>query len=412
MSDDWSPQPPAGPPMRDHDAWSVPAPPAAPRWGAADVGRSAGPTLSLPTAPPPQPPRRSPDPSTGHPSSRRRGGRAAVAAVSVVALIGSGWIARDLLVDDGGTTVVSGTTAAAASGPTPVLPLDSQEPVAAVAQALGPAVVKIETNQGLGSGVIYDAQGLILTNAHVVGSASQVDVVFSDGSTIDGRVLGADELTDVAVVSIDPPGDMAVATLAEEAPAVGQQAIAMGSPFGLEQTVTSGVVSAVGRPVDNPQGAVVEMIQTDAPINPGNSGGALADRAGQVIGINTLIFSQSGENNGIGFAIPIQTALEVADRVVEGRPLERGYLGVSTGPASDGQPGAVVEDVVGGSPADDAGLQRGDRIVGVDGAELKDSLELAARIQSYEPGDAVELQVERDGEVVTLEATLERLEGS
>lgn len=404
MSDSWSPQPPAGPPMRD-DPWSTPTPPSTSRWATPGAG---GP--SLPASPPP--PRRSPDPAAGHPSSRRRGGRVAVAALSVMALVGSGWIARDVLVDDGGTTIVQGTTAATAEGPAPVAPLDVEEPVAAVARALGPSVVKIETTDGLGSGVIYDAQGLILTNAHVVGGASAVDVVFSDGSTVDGRVLGGDELTDVAVVSIDPPEGMAVADLAEDGPDVGQVAVAMGSPFGLEQTVTSGVVSAVGRPVDNPQGAVVEMIQTDAPINPGNSGGALADQAGQVIGINTLIFSQSGENNGIGFAIPIQTALEVAERVIEGRPLERGFLGVSTGPAADGQPGAVVEDVVGGSPADDAGLARGDRIVGVDGVELKDSLELAARIQSYEPGDVVELQVERDGAAVSVDVTLDRLEGS
>ena len=400
MSDSWSPQPPAGPPMRD-DPWSAPTSP----WAAPGDG---GP--SLPATPPP--PRRSPGPAAGHPSSRRRGGRAAVAVLSVLALVGSGWIARDLLVDEGGTTVVQGSAPAVAEGPAPVAPLDAEEPVAAVARALGPSVVKIETTGGLGSGVIYDAQGLILTNAHVVGGSRAVDVVFSDGSTVDGRVLGADELTDVAVVSIDPPEGMAVADLAEDGPDVGQVAVAMGSPFGLEQTVTSGVVSAVGRPVDNPQGAIVEMIQTDAPINPGNSGGALADQAGQVIGINTLIFSQSGENNGIGFAIPIQTALEVAERVIEGRPLQRGFLGVSTGPAADGQPGAVVEDVVGGSPADDAGLARGDRIVGVDGVELRDSLELAARIQSYEPGDVVELQVERDGEAVTVEVTLERLEGS
>jgi len=327
----------------------------------------------------------------------------------VVALVGAGWIGRDLLVEEPATV----TSAAAMSAPTAVIPaaIDADEPIAAVAAAVAPAVVKVETTSGLGSGVIYDASGLVLSNAHVVGSATSVNVVFADGSSTEGEVLGVDELTDVAVIRIAPPEDMTVATMASESPVVGQIAIALGSPFGLEQTVTSGVVSAVGRPVDNPQGAIVEMLQTDAPINPGNSGGALADRAGQIIGINTLIYSQSGENNGIGFAIPIQTALDAAERIVNGETLERGFLGVSTQSPTDGSIGAVVASVEPGAAAEDAGLERGDVIVSVDGDALRDSTELAGRIQSHQPGDILTLEIDRDGDTSTIEVMLDRLGG-
>jgi len=333
----------------------------------------------------------------------------AVGAISVVALVGTGWIGRDLLVEDPATVAAP----AASSAPTVVFPaaLDGDEPVAAVAAAVAPAVVKIETTQGLGSGVIYDASGLLLSNAHVVGSAKTVTVVFADGSSTPGEVLGVDNLTDVAVVRITPPEDLTVATMADASPAVGQMAIALGSPFGLEQTVTSGVVSAVGRPVNNPQGAVVEMLQTDAPINPGNSGGALANRSGQIIGINTLIFSENGENNGIGFAIPIQTALDVAERIVKGETLERGFLGVSTQSQTNGSIGVVVASVEPGSAAASAGLRRGDVIVSVDGEAMKGAAELAGRIQRHQPGDVIRLEIDRDGDTTTVDVTLDRLGG-
>ena len=213
------------------------------------------------------------------------------------------------------------------------------------------------------------------------------------------------------MVKIEPTSELAVAPLATDEPQVGQLVVALGSPFGLEQTVTSGIVSATGRAVSNPQGATVEMLQTDAPINPGNSGGALANRAGEIVGVPTLIYSQSGENNGIGFAIPIQSALEVAGRITNGETLERGKLGVSTQPATDGSAGAMVADVESGSAADEAGLVRGDVIVAVDGDAVKGSAELAARIQAEQPGDQITLEVRRDGETLELEATLGRLGG-
>jgi S1-C subfamily serine protease len=324
------------------------------------------------------------------------------------ALVSAGWVANDL---SGSETAVETALPAESVGEaatTPVAPLDTEEPVAAVAAALAPSVVQIEAGEGLGSGVVYDESGLILTNAHVVGSSSSVDVVLSDGTTIGGTVLGSDDLTDIAVVQVDAGNDLTVARLADDLPRVGQVAVALGSPFGLEQSVTSGVVSAVERPVSNPQGAVVAMIQADAAINPGNSGGPLADRAGQVIGINTLIFSESGGNDGIGFAIPIRTALDVAGRIVSGDPLERGFLGVTT-QEDPNEPGAIVASVEPGSAAADAGLRRGDVIVEIDGAEVRGPSGVAARIQAAQPGDTVSIVVNRDGGVVELTATLGRI---
>lgn len=406
MTSVWSHTPPPSPPA----AGRPPGPPEAQLGGTpppfpfdAPAASTAWPP-SAPTAPPPPP--RTP------PASPRRsgGGRAVVAALAVTSLVGAGWIARDLAVDDAAPTLAAATSGDGdVEGSTPQVPVGVDEPVAAVAQALSPAVVMIQAGDGLGSGFVYDASGLVLTNAHVVGGGDEVEVVFDDGSSVEGEVLGSDELTDVAVVQIDPPNDLEVAQLADGEPRVGQLVVALGSPFGLDQTVTSGVVSAVGRAVTNPQGASVEMLQTDAPINPGNSGGALANRAGEVVGMPTLIYSESGENNGIGFAIPIQTALEVADRIVRGETLERGKLGVSTQPAADGSAGALVAEVESGSAADEAGFERGDVIVAIDGDPVKGSAELAARIQAHQPGDEVTLDVERDGETVTIEATLDRL---
>ena len=189
--------------------------------------------------------------------------------------------------------------------------------------------------------------------------------------------------------------DVPAATLAPDSPQVGQIAVAVGSPYGLDQTVTSGIVSAVNRPVDNDKGVVVNMVQTDASINPGNSGGALANREGQIIGINTAIFSQTGENTGIGFAIPITTAKKAADQLVNGESVEKAGLGLA-GPSEtpNGDAGAYVECVVSGEAADQAGIRAGDLIVGVDGTAIRSFDELRGLISSHSPGDAVTIQRE------------------
>ena len=287
--------------------------------------------------------------------------------------------------------------------PPPVVPDDAAEPVAAVAEAVAPAVVLIQTEGGQGSGIIYDEAGLILTNAHVVGQFTEVSVQLASGIRVEGTVLGADENTDVAVVSIGTDEEFGVAPLAPESTVeVGQLAVAIGSPFGLEQTVTSGIVSATGRVV-----GTVAMIQTDAPINPGNSGGALADRQGRVIGMNTAIRTDgSGGNIGVGFAIPADTAKLVADRIIAGDSLEQGYLGIEGATPQLGDPGVVVTRVIPETGAAAAGVQVDDLIVGFNGVEIRSMGDLAAAVRLRAPDEVVEVVVQRNGERIALVVTL------
>ncbi|MEI7592027.1 MAG: trypsin-like peptidase domain-containing protein [Actinomycetes bacterium] len=338
--------------------------------------------------------------------------------VVAIALLAAGFVGRGLVDrnDAESQNAAKGTNASNLNSPnqvtTPTIQAAGDEPVVAVAKALGPAVVQIQTKQGLGSGVIYDSSGLIVTNQHVVGTAKSVQVNLSDGSKLQGEVQGADPSSDIAVVKIDNSSNTLVAAkLAAGQPAVGSIAVAIGSPFGLSSTVTAGVVSAVDRPVENERNVSVNMIQTDAPINPGNSGGALANRNGEVIGINAEIYSQSGENNGIGFAIPIETAKRVADEITSGKftesaPADRATLGVSIQSSPNGDDGAYVANVVSGSAADKAGIQAGDLITGIDGADIVTPADLSSAIGSHKPGDQITLDVVRgkqDGQVdVTL----------
>jgi putative serine protease PepD len=373
----------------------------------------AGYSYPAPTPPPPPP-------FSSSPPTRHGGGRRVVLASVIVTLLVAGGFAVGLVVAEHGATstqpIALGAkpTATTSQGPQPTTPIlagTDDEPAAAVASALGPAVVEIDVktanSEGLGSGVVYDQSGLILTNAHVVDGSSTVQVRFSDGSTVDGQVLGADTEADIAVVKVDNKDNLTVARLASDQAQVGQMAIGIGSPFGLQETVTAGIVSAVDRPVSGENGgATTNMIQTDAPINPGNSGGALANRHGEVIGINSSIYSDKGENNGIGFAIPIQSAKSVADKIVNGQPLDHGYLGVSTKATTDGQPGAQVASVSSGDPAASAGIQTGDVITSIDGVAVKAPGDLSAQILAHSPGDTVNLEVRRNGQTTTVPVPL------
>ena len=307
--------------------------------------------------------------------------------------------------------------AAAAQYPAPVV---SEEPVVAVAEALSPSVVLVEVDApigfGLGSGIVWDAQnGYIVTNHHVVEGVDDVVVTLSDGTRLDGEVIGGSSGHDVAVVRVDPVDAELVA--ASFAPAssvrVGQLAVAIGSPLGLTGTVTAGIVSAVRIQVQggsDPNSPVpVEMIQTDAAINRGNSGGALADWQGRVIGMNTMIQTTSGGNIGLGFAVPSDTVDLIATRIVKGESLELGYLGIS-GRAADGDiAGVVVVQVLSGSPAQEAGLLAGDIIVSLDAEPMKDIAELAAAIKLRRPGEAVELTIRRGDDVYVATAVLDAL---
>ncbi|WP_419926768.1 S1C family serine protease [Candidatus Poriferisocius sp.] len=259
---------------------------------------------------------------------------------------------------------------------------------------------------GQGSGIIYDASGHILTNAHVVGEAEAVRVQLADGTRASGVVVGTAPAIDVALVKVETDVALTPAVFADRSTIeVGQLAVAVGSPFGLQQSVTSGIVSAVGRAIREGAGdsAFVEMIQTDAPINPGNSGGALANRFGQVIGMNTLIQTDGSIGNiGLGFAIPSDIALNIALRILSGMSTELGFLGVLGTDPEMGHPGALIIEVSEGTPADRAGLMAGDLIVLIDDEVVSTFTELAAKVQFRAPGTEVDLEVVRDDEHITL----------
>ncbi len=299
-------------------------------------------------------------------------------------------------------------------------PAVSEEPVVAVAEAVGPSVVLVEFESllgfGLGSGIVWDADdGYIVTNQHVVEGTDEVFVTLSDGTRLVGRVVGGSAGHDVAVVRVDPEGaDLVAAVLAPVSSVrVGQLAVAIGSPLGLAGTVTAGIVSAVRIQIQggaDPNSPVpIEMIQTDAAINRGNSGGALADGQGRVIGMNTLIQTTSGANIGLGFAVPSDTVDLIATRIVNGESLELGYLGIS-GRAAEGEDlGVLVAEILPGSPAAAAGLLAGDVIVSLDSEPMYDIAELSAAIKLRRPGETVEMTIRRGGDLYVVTAVLEAL---
>jgi len=426
------------------DPWygrTAPEPPAPTPWASAPA--VAPPTAdSLQPPPPPLYPPLHQFPEPSGPAARppaRRGRTAAVVAVSAVAgllVAAAGFgIGSRLAGDDSGaptartvsapltqTAEVSGSVTASSlpgqDGPVTKAPtLDpslAAEPAAAVNRAVSPAVVQIETPSGLGTGFIYDGQGYIMTAAHVVansnssgsfssGFARDVDVQLADGTKVKGTVLGSDLNNDVAVVKIDPIPDMPVAALAlGEKSEVGTIAIAIGSPFGLEQTVTQGIVSAINRPVPSPNNNMVNMIQTDAAINSGNSGGPLVNRLGKVIGINTQIRTDTGDNAGIGFAVPIDLAYDVAQSLAAGKPIKLGYLGVRGEDPAFGTTGAMVVRVEAGSPAEKGGVQVGDVVTQANGEAVRGFEQLASVIRATQPGDKLDLVVTRNGTTVKL----------
>jgi S1-C subfamily serine protease len=303
-----------------------------------------------------------------------------------------------------------------------------------VAQAVKPAVVQITNLQvkldqfnqptdvpaGVGSGVVYDDEGHILTNNHVIEGAQQLQVTFPDGRTFQGTLIGADSQTDLAVVQIEGD-DLPTAPLGDsDALQVGDWVIAIGNALGLPggPTVTTGVVSALGRAAQEPgdqTGAgpwLFNLIQTDAAINPGNSGGPLVNLAGEVIGINTLGVAQA---EGIGFALSINTLKPLADELVNTGKVSHAYLGIRATPltpaiaaqlGAQADAGAVVVGVAPGSPAAEAGLQPGDVITAIDGDSIEAESDLPAALSSHKPGDEVTLTVERGGKQLEVNVTL------
>ena len=249
-----------------------------------------------------------------------------------------------------------------------------------------------------GSGFVYDDEGHIVTNQHVVAGAETVQVRFPDGKEYRATVVGTDPSTDVALLKLQsPPADLQALELgAAEDLEIGDLVVAIGSPFGLQGTVTAGIVSALDRELTAPDGFTIDgAVQTDAAINPGNSGGPLLDGQGRVVGVNSQITSESGANDGIGYAVPAETIEEVVAALRAGRSIERPYLGVRM---SDADQGAQIVEVVDGSPADEAGLQVGDVVTEVGGDEIDSSDDLRRAVAEAQPGDELELHVTADGD--------------
>ena len=300
------------------------------------------------------------------------------------------------------------------------------EPVAQVATQVGPSVVQINVRQsaqvtpfgpqegeGIGSGVIYRKDGYIITNYHVVQDANEVNVAFADGSTERGQVVGGDPSTEIAVVKVDRNNLPAAKFAAGTDLVPGQLAVAIGSPQGFQSTVTSGVISGLNREVParltggQQEAALVDLIQTSAPISPGSSGGALADRNGEIVGINVAYLppDQTGAES-IGFAIPSDTATSVADQLISSGRASNPYLGIRytdlTQDIADQfglsvQNGVIVTEVERGSPADSAGLRSEDVITALGSTKIKNAGDLLAALRAYKPGNAVTLTVLRGG---------------
>jgi serine protease Do len=276
---------------------------------------------------------------------------------------------------------------------------------------------QMPTQEGLGSGVIVSDDGYILTNNHVAGDADELTVEMHDGKLYPAKVIGVDPMTDLAVIRVDAKHLKAADLGNSEGLRIGEWVVAAGSPFGLTDTITAGIVSAKGR--SNVRIADYEdFIQTDAAINPGNSGGPLVDLNGNVIGINTAIASRSGGNNGIGFAIPINMARSIMDSLIHDGKVTRGWLGVSIQPLDEslsnsfgfeGTDGVLIGDVLKDSPAEEAGLKSGDIITKYDGAEMKDPTTLRNRIAGTAPDSKVDFEIFRDGRTKTITVEIGRM---
>jgi putative serine protease PepD len=265
-----------------------------------------------------------------------------------------------------------------------------------------------QQTEGEGSGFVIDTKGDIVTNQHVVDGASSIVVRFKDGTRAKATVVGTDATTDLAVIRVHVASSKLhpLALGSSSSIQVGESVAAIGSPFGLPSSITSGIVSATGRTITSPDNSSIPgAIQTDAAINKGNSGGPLIDAHGNVIGVNAQIDSSTGGNNGVGFAIPIDTVKQVTQQLISSGSVQHAFLGVRVASASQGG-GAKVSSVVSGSAAAKAGLKVSDVVLSVDGKSVTTPEQLQAAIAAHKPGDRVTLRVGRSGQVRTVSVTL------
>lgn len=265
-----------------------------------------------------------------------------------------------------------------------------------------------QQSQAQGSGWVYDTSGHIVTNDHVVANATSISVMFSDGSKYSAKVVGTDASTDLAVLKVNAPSSkLHPLTLGDSSKlAVGDGVVAIGAPFGLDETVTTGIVSALDRDISSTNNFTISgAIQTDAAINHGNSGGPLLNMSGQVVGITTQIESDSGGNEGVGFAVPSNTISTVASKLVSGQTVQHAYLGVFVQTPAN-RSGAEVAQVKSGSPAADAGLKAGDVITSFGGETIQSPDDLTAAVAAKAPGNKVSVTYVRNGTTKTTQVTI------
>ena len=381
-------------------------------------------------------------------SPRRTAGWRATGAAAALLLTGSviGWTASDGFGPTASAAPAAPAAAAAAPAPAPL----ATASYAGVVEQVTPAVVTIRSERrvrnvsqelpeglreffgdqfgpgrrrqmpdrregGLGSGVIVRPDGYILTNHHVVDGAEQVNVELTDGRSFKAKVVGSDQPSDLAVLKIEGTNLQTLTLGDSDAVRVGDVVLAVGNPLGVGQTVTMGIVSAKGRATAAGDGAFEDFIQTDAPINQGNSGGALVSTSGQLIGINSQILTPSGGNIGIGFSIPANMAKNVMTQLIEHGAVHRGKIGVTIQPVTSEIAnslglsqvrGALVNAVEAGSPADKAGVRRGDVITAVNGESVRSGNDLRNEVSQLLPGTTTKLSVIRDGKEQTLNVTV------
>jgi len=322
-----------------------------------------------------------------------------------------------------GALLLGGGDERAAGTPLPAVARNPVQPAAgqggrgtlagAVYAKASPAVVAITTGSGSGTGFLIDRDGTLVTNAHVVESASRVTVRFgAQGRRLSGEVLGSDPSSDLAVVRLNrsevPRGVTPLPFADSRNVHIGDLAVAVGNPFGLDRTATEGIVSGLGREIRAPNGFQIDdAIQTDAPINPGNSGGPLLDESAHVIGVNSQIATAGagGGNVGIGFAVPSNTVRQVVPELARGRTIERAWLGVQTAAVPSGD-GARIAATVANGPAERAGVQQGDVVVAIDGVRVIDPADVSRIVNAQRAGDTISLRVQRGGQEIPIRVRL------
>ncbi|MEV4801517.1 trypsin-like peptidase domain-containing protein [Nonomuraea sp. NPDC049421] len=399
-----------GPERRDTGGWS--------QFGATPPAAGGFPrreTIVMEVPPPPAQPKR----------QRFTVGQKAIAALAMAAMAVGGGVVGAVVATSFQPEPVAGSSP---SAPSPVFKSASDQlTVAEVAAKVQPTVVMIQGQSGEGSGVVLSEDGLILTNNHVAvgaGQGGQMSVKFSDGKTAKATVVGTDPATDLAVIRAEGVSGLTKATLGDsDQLKVGDPVLAIGSPLGLDGSVTAGIVSALDRtlnlgndqrrqlppgwPQDNESAptTIGGAIQTDASINPGNSGGALVNAAGELVGINTAIASDAA-GGGVGFAIPVNTAKQVSEQLISSGKVTHAWLGVSVTDATGDVAGALVRQVSPGSPAEKAGLQQGDLITKIGDKTVDGGDTVVGQVRGFKPGQEVKITYMRDGESHEVDVTL------